>query len=204
MDSFYLSVLQWHWNKKVKWEWYICIYNWRHFFQYILPFLYTVKWSSLLLGRIERVHFYRRVNLRSHWVPLCLCKVLKLSKCNREFCCHNFCIEEKKKCNNLWNTIWFWFINSEQPLMPGRLGGRGTNAGWHHADMICTGSDTLKLQCRVTVCNCSIKALWCPTIISTHQKRESKGSLMRVCCSAPLSRRLPAHSVIMEMECLYL
>lgn len=80
----------------------------------------------------------------------------------------------------------------------------GANAGWHHADMICAGSDTLKLQCRVTVCNCSIKALWCATIISTHQKRESKGSLMRVCCAAPLSRRLLAHSVIMEMECLYL
>lgn len=80
----------------------------------------------------------------------------------------------------------------------------GPNAGWHHADMICTGSDTSKLQCRVTVCNCSIKALWCATIISTHQKRESKGSLMRVCCAAPLSRRLLAHSVIMEMECLYL
>lgn len=71
MDSFYLSVLQWHWNKKVKWEWYICIYNWRHFFQYILPFLYTVKWSSLLLGRIERVYFYRCVNLRSNWMPSC-------------------------------------------------------------------------------------------------------------------------------------
>lgn len=79
---------------------------------------------------------------------------------------------------------------------------RQRNARWHRADAMCSRS--LKLEFRVTARNCSIKALWCATIISTHQKRESKGSLMRVCCSAPLSRRFPAHSVIMEMECLYL
>lgn len=79
---------------------------------------------------------------------------------------------------------------------------RQRNPRWHRADAMCSRS--LKLEFRVAARNCSIKALWCATIISTHQKRESKGSLMRVCCSAPLSRRSPAHSVIMEMECLYL
>ena len=63
------------------------------------------------------------------------------------------------------------------------------NVRWHRADEMC--SKCLKLEFKVAVCNCSIKVLWCATIISTYQKRESKASLMRVCCSAPSVQTVP-------------
>lgn len=73
-------------------------------------------------------------------------------------------IRGKRKLNIYRLAVWFWYIHSILPLMrlkriltPCRRSMRRLEMLWNRS-------------AAVTLCNCSIKALWCPTIIPTHQK----------------------------------
>lgn len=88
-------------------------------------------------------------------------------------------------------------------LVPGGFGAAETNAEWHHTDS--AAAQTELWNGSATLCNCSIKALWCAAIIWSHQKgslRESRAADEGVLC--PSVQTTAVHSVIMEIDCLYL